>query len=95
MLERIQKVAESLSNSSVGDGINKVGMAGIGSGAGLGAATGFDFSSLMSYMPATWPEWAAFFSILGVLSMMLKNVITTLVDAYIKLRTSRNGRTND
>lgn len=95
MLERVQKIAESLGNSSLGDGINKIGLAGIGSGAGLGAATGFDFGSLLTYMPTTWPEWAAFFSILGVVSMILKNVVLTIIGAYIKLRGGKIGRTND
>lgn len=90
MNEILKQVAEQVIGGTVGQVIDKAGYASIGTGIGIKVA---EQSPVLvnSLMPATITEWAAFFSILGAVSLVIKN----LFEIWWKVREGRkNGSPN-
>lgn len=90
MNEILKQVAEQVIGGTAGQVIDKAGYASIGTGIGIKVA---EQNSVLvsSLMPATITEWAAFFSILGAVSLVIKN----LFEIWWKVREGRkNGSPN-
>ncbi|HEG7246646.1 TPA: hypothetical protein SFI08_002448 [Staphylococcus aureus] len=93
MNEALRQAAEQVISGTTGQVIDKAGYASIGTGIGLKVAE--QAPATQSYFEAMIPhsltEWAAVASILGALSLVIKN----LFEMWWKVRESkRNGNTN-
>lgn len=90
MNEILKQVAEQVIGGTAGQVIDKAGYASIGTGIGIKVAEQNPVL-VSSLMPATITEWAAFFSILGAVSLVIKN----LFEIWWKVREGRkNGSPN-
>lgn len=94
MLEKLQAIAEKMSDGIPSDVISRTGQIGGGVGLGVGAGTGVSFADLFQYIPHTWPEWAAFFSIICVLPMIIRTIFTSIVKSVMWVMRLKNGSTN-
>lgn len=95
MLEKLQAIAEKMSDTiPTGDVISRVGQVGGGTGIGVAVGSGVSFSDLFQYMPHTWPEWAAFFSIVCVIPMIIRSIFTTIAKGFIWIARVKNGSSN-
>ncbi len=95
MLEKLQAIAEKMSDTiPTGDVISRVGQVGGGTGLGVAAGSGVSFSDLFQYMPHTYPEWAAFFSIICVIPMIVRSIFTTIAKGVIWISRMKNGSSN-
>lgn len=90
MNEMLRQIAGQVIDGTAGQVIDKAGYASIGTGIGIKVA---EQSPIIvnSIMPATITEWAALFSILGALSLIIKN----LFEIWWKIREGKkNGSPN-
>lgn len=91
MNEMLRQIAGQVVDGTAGQVIDKAGYASIGTGIGIKVA---EQSPIIvnSIMPATITEWAALFSILGALSLIIKN----LFEIWWKIREGKkNGSPNE
>lgn len=90
MKESLQQAAEQVVSGTAGQIIDKAGYTSIGTGLGIGVAD--KTTSIISMIPSTLTEWAAFVSILGGLSFILKN----LFEIWWRIRQEKknNARTD-
>lgn len=89
----LKQAAEQIVNGTAGQVIDKAGYTSIGTGIGLKAAEQVPTaqSYIESMIPHTITEWAAYASILGALSLVIKN----LFEIWWKIREGkRNGSSN-
>lgn len=77
-----------------GDVISRAGQIGGGIGLGIGAGTGVSFTDIFQYMPHTWPEWAAFFSVVCVIPMIIRTIFTSIAKSIMWLVRLKNDSTN-
>jgi len=90
MNEVLKQMAEQIIGGTAGQVIDKAGYASIGTGIGIKVAEQTPVV-VESLMPATITEWAALFSILGAMSLIIKN----LFEIWWKVREGKkNGSTN-
>nr|DAE34176.1 MAG TPA: hypothetical protein [Caudoviricetes sp.] len=94
MLEKLQAIAERMTDGAYGDAISRAGQIGGGIGLGIGAGTGVSFADIFQYMPHTWPEWAAFFSVVCVVPMIIRTIFTSIAKGIMWLVRLKNGSTN-
>ncbi|UVX31703.1 membrane protein [Klebsiella phage VLCpiS13d] len=95
MFERLQAIAEKMSDAiPTGDAISRVGQVGGGTGLGVAVGSGVSLVDLFQYMPHTWPEWAAFFSIICVIPMIVRSIFTSIARGVIWIMRLKNGSTN-
>lgn len=93
MNETLRQAAEQVISGTTGQVIDKAGYASIGTGIGLKVAeqTPVVQSYFETMIPQSLTEWAAVASILGALSLVIKN----LFEMWWKVRESkRNDSTN-
>lgn len=90
MRETLQQAAEQIVSGTAGQVIDKAGYASIGTGLGLKVSE--QSQTISSMIPDSLAEWAALASILGALSLIIKN----LFEIWWKVRTvKKNGDTNN
>ncbi len=90
MNEVLKQMAEQIIGGTAGQVIDKAGYASIGTGIGIKVAEQTPVV-VESLMPATITEWAALFSILGAMSLIIKNIF----EVWWKVREGKkNGSTN-
>lgn len=95
MFEKLQAVIERMTDAiPAGDAISRVGQIGGGTGLGVAVGSGVSFVDLFQYMPHTWPEWAAFFSIICVIPMIVRSIFTSIARGIIWIMRLKNGSTN-
>lgn len=95
MFEKLQAVIEKMTEAiPTGDVISRVGQVGGGAGLGVAAGSGVSFVDLFQYMPHTWPEWAAFFSIICVIPMIVRSIFTSIARGIIWIMRIKNGSSN-
>lgn len=91
MNEMLRQIAGQVIDGTAGQVIDKAGYASIGTGIGIKVAEQNPII-VNSIMPATITEWAALFSIIGALSLIIKN----LFEIWWKIRESKkNGSPNE
>lgn len=83
-----------MTDGAYGDAISRAGQIGGGIGLGIGAGTGVSFADIFQYMPHTWPEWAAFFSVVCVVPMIIRTIFTSIAKGIMWLVRLKNGSTN-
>lgn len=83
-----------MTDGAYGDAISRAGQIGGGVGLGIGAGTGVSFADIFQYMPRTWPEWAAFFSVVCVVPMIIRTIFTSIAKGIMWLVRLKNGSTN-
>lgn len=89
MNEMLKQVADQVITGTAGQVIDKAGYASIGTGIGIKVAE--QAPVVGGLMPTTLTEWAALASILGALSLVIKN----LFEVWWKIREAkRNGSSN-
>lgn len=94
MFEKLQAITDKMTDSVASDVISRAGQVGGGVGLGVGAGTGVSFSDLFQYMPHTWPEWAAFFSIICVIPMIIRTIFTSITKSVMWVMRLKNGSPN-
>lgn len=89
MNEVLKQIAEQVVSGAAGQVIDKAGYASIGTGIGIKVAE--QAPVIASAAPMSITEWAALFSMLGALSLIIKNAF----EIWWKVREAkRNGSTN-
>ncbi len=83
-----------MTDGASGDVISRAGQIGGGIGLGIGAGTGVSFADIFQYMPRTWPEWAAFFSVVCVVPMIIRTIFTSIAKGIMWLVRLKNDSTN-
>ena len=95
MFEKLLATFEKMTEiSPAGDTISRIGQVGGGAGIGVAAGSGVSITDLFQFMPHTWPEWAAFFSIICVIPMIVRSTFTTIARGIIWMMRLKNGSPN-
>ena len=87
----MKEMLQNMIEGATGQVIDKVGYVSIGSGLSFGISGASDGYTFFSIIPQTWPEWGVFFSILGAMSLIIKNGL----EIHWKRKDRKKNATND
>lgn len=73
MIEKMQDAVEAMINGTVGQVVDKIGYTSIGGGLGIGAVSQSNMT-MPDWLPGSLATVATIFSIVGALTLIIKNV---------------------